>query len=82
MKPCNETLYYIFFQSHCLCSIQEVCQTEFCLLSRKSKCQFLLVLRIGNGDIEEVISLLVSLPFGCCKFVVEQVKELIYLIHP
>ena len=24
MKPCNETLYNIFFQSHCLCSIQEV----------------------------------------------------------
>lgn len=56
MKPCNETLYNIFFQSHCLCSIKEVCQTKFCFLSRKSKCQFLLILGICYGNIEKVIS--------------------------
>ena len=47
MKPCDETLYYIFFQSHCLCSIKKVCQTDFCFLSRKSKCQFFFVLGIS-----------------------------------
>ena len=26
MKPCNKTQYYIFFQSHCSCSIQKICQ--------------------------------------------------------
>ena len=80
MKSFYETQYYALLQTHCLCSIEEIRQAQFCLPPGERKGRHL-PSECLQGCLSDIF-LLVSWPFCCCQFIVKQVEELVYLIHP